>query len=68
MSPMEVMLFFFISLAIAKAVKDSFAYWGKAESDHTPVRRARVSQIPVRRQPEQTAGRDNIYARRGQSA
>ncbi|MCR5060158.1 MAG: hypothetical protein K6A80_03885 [Saccharofermentans sp.] len=68
MSPMEVMLFFFISLAIAKAVKDSFEYWGRTESDRTPVRRARVTKIPVKKQTCQAAARSPIQYRRGQSA
>ena len=68
MSPMEVMLFFFISLAIAKAVKDSFAYWGKSEYDRRPTRRARVTSIPVKRQPGQAVSRNDIQMRRGQSA
>ena len=68
MSPMEVLLFFFISLAVAKAVKDSFEYWGKSESDRTPVRRARVTRIPVKKQSSQAAVRSTIPYRRGQSA
>ncbi len=70
MSPVEVMCFFFISLAIIKAVRDCIEFWNREEADYIPVRTARVSRVPVsRRGARVTAiGREYEHARRGRSA
>ncbi len=49
MSPAEVLCFFFISLVIFKAVKDSFEYWNSSEDNYVPGKPARVTAIKDRR-------------------
>ncbi len=49
MSPAEVLCFFFISIVIFKAVKDSFAYWNCDRDDYVPSKPARVTAIRDRR-------------------
>ena len=70
MSPVEVMCFFFISLAVIKAVRDCIEYWNHEEADYIPVRTARVSRVPsARRGARITAiGREYEHAKRGRSA
>jgi len=70
MSPIEVMCFFFITLAIIKAVKECFEYWEREEADYVPVRPARISRVPgTGHKARVTAiGREYEHAKRGRSA
>ena len=68
MSPMELLLFFFLALAVVKAVQDSFEYWNRSEEDHIPVRAVR-SSIPANRKATVSAIRYNrSYQRARRSA
>jgi len=49
MSPMEIMMFFFLSLAVVKAIKDSFEYWNRSEEYRAPVRPAKAVYTQKRR-------------------
>ncbi|SCW55659.1 hypothetical protein SAMN02910456_01832 [Ruminococcaceae bacterium YRB3002] len=68
MSPIEIMCFFFISLVVVKAIRDSVEYWKEPEEEYVPRKTARVSRIPSGPAKVTAVGRSTHTARRGKAA
>jgi len=67
MSPVEVMCFFFLTLAVIKAVKDSFEYWGRGAQEDIPHRGANVSSAraaTARKARVSAISREHVQTRR----
>ena len=62
------MCFFFLALAVVKAVKDSFEYWSNEGSDYMPAKPARVTRVPAARARVSAIGRDYKQTIRRRSA
>ena len=67
MSPIEVMCFSFLTLAVAKAVKDTFEYWGRTAQEDVPHRGAKITRAtvrPVKKARVSAIGREYVQTRR----
>ena len=68
MSPMELLCFFFLSLAVAKAIKDTFEYWRTEEEEYVPIRTIRAARVPRPRAQVTAIRKPPIQARMRRTA